>query len=313
MSKSLPKEVAVLGDPHLGRKFKTGVPLHRVGEREAWVWQEFERQLHEHNGSLHINMGDLFDKYIVAPETVIRAAEIYLAAAKRLSSCTFVILEGNHDVSKDSTKSSSFDLFALLVADHDRIIVVRNVPVVINGFGFVPYHPFQPTAELVAMLPDDLEAVFGHWDIQDWGGDNVIPTELLADKGITLAVSGHDHLARQEKRHGVDIIVTGSMQPFTHAEDATGEFYRTVTLEQLTEIEDPRMLNLRVLLKEGESLPDDLDCLSLTAKRITDEDDKLEVDTSEFESLDLRVMLAGVLDQFQCKDVLLTKFEETSE
>ena len=37
--------VNTIGDPHLGRSFKTGVPLHRLGDREAMVWKEFERQL----------------------------------------------------------------------------------------------------------------------------------------------------------------------------------------------------------------------------------------------------------------------------
>lgn len=316
MSLSLPENVAVLGDPHLGRKFKTGVPLHRMGDREETVWAQFEDTLKGNfsdKADIHVNMGDLFDKFVVAPEVVLEAARIYKEAACLLEGVIFVILEGNHDVSKDSARRSSFDIFAELVAGVDNIMVVRKAPLVLEGqFGFVPYHPFKPTVELVAELPDGLEAVFGHWDIQDWGGDNVIPTQLLAEKQIPLAISGHDHLARTERRHGVDIIVTGSMQPYTHAEDPTGQFYRTVTLEELEGL-DTSDLNLRILLKEGESLPEDVDCLSITAKRVTDPDEKIEVDTSEFESLDLADMLSIALDGLSCREELLMKFKEGEE
>jgi predicted phosphodiesterase len=304
----LPEQVAVLGDPHLGRKFKTGVPLHRVGEREEMVWAQFEDTLKGNFSDeihFHVNMGDLFDKFVVAPEVVLRAAQIYQEATSLIEGVIFVILEGNHDVSKDSARKSSFDLFARLVAHDPMIKVVRKEPWACGGFGFVPYHPFRPTEELVADLPDGLTAVFGHWDIQDWGGTNVIPTKLLAEKQIPLAVSGHDHVARKERRDGVDIIVTGSMQPYTHAEDKIGEWYVTTSLPIE---EDMTNKNVRVLLKEGETLPTDLECLSITAKRVTDEDEKVEVDTAEFESLDLGHMLFTVLQDLSIKDELMEAF-----
>ncbi|MDB2578953.1 metallophosphoesterase [Tateyamaria sp.] len=307
---SLPDDVTVMGDPHLGRKFKTGVPLHRVGDREAAQWAQFEHELMSCETPYHVNMGDLFDKFVVAPEVVLKAAEIYKHAAADHPNTMYFILEGNHDRAKDSSKASSFDLFAQLVAGIWNIFVVSDGVVNWeNRFGFVPYHPFRPTSELVEELPGGLDAIFGHWDIQDWGGDNVIPTKLMKQKKVKLAVSGHDHLAREERRDGVPIIVTGSMQPYTHAEDDTGEFYKTVTLEQLAEI-DATNLNVRVLLKEGESLPAELDCLSLTAKRITNEDDKIEVDTSDFDSLDLGQMLARALEGLSIADTLMEAFND---
>lgn len=308
MSK-LPPNVTVLGDPHLGRQFKTGVPLHRIGDREKSVWHDFEQSLMSAEPvGIHVNMGDLFDKFVVTPEVVLRAAEIYIRAARRVENTLFVVIEGNHDRSKDSSKQSSFDIFAALVSHQGNIMVVQEEPWIIGNLGFVPYHPFVSAEELVRQLPDNLNAVFGHWDIVDYGGHNVIPTKLIRDMGIPLAVSGHDHLARTERRHDVDIIVTGSMQPYTHAEDNTGELYWTGSIEDLEEI-DPTDKNIRILLREGESLPVDLNCLSLTAKRITDEDEKLEVDTSEFESLDLPVMLKSALSDLSICDEVMSRFE----
>lgn len=293
-----------MGDPHLGRRFKTGVPLHRMGEREELVWRDFRHGIETATSKFHICMGDLFDKAIVPPEVVIRAAQIYAAGNP---STTYIILRGNHDASKDATKKSSFDLFKLLVKPMNNILVVEET-VVSGKVGFIPYDPFLTASEQVLALPDDLDLVFMHHDYQDWGGDYVIPTQLLADKGITQVVNGHDHLARVEKRHGVTVTLTGSLQPFTHAEDDTGEWYVTTSLACLPEI-DVRNKNVRILLSEGESLPAEMDCLSITAKRVTEDEEGLEVDTSEFESLDLKDLLAKALGDLSIKDQLMEVFQ----
>lgn len=303
----LPENVAILGDPHLGRKFKTGVPLHRMGDRERMQWADFEHQvMNPGRVRWHVNMGDLFDKFVVAPEIVLRAARIYERAAAAHLDVGFIVIRGNHDVSRDTAKKSSFDLFTMLVAHIPNITVIDEVAE-IDGFGFVPYDAFIPVADQVAQLSNGLEAVFMHHDFADWGGDHVIPTAALAEKDISLVIDGHDHLRRTEKRHGVTVEIVGSMQPFTHAEDPDGGLYITCHLEELPD--DCSDVNVRVLLREGETLPDDVDCLSLTAKRVTNEDETLEVDTSEFESLSLGQMLADALDGLSIKDQLMEAFE----
>lgn len=293
-----------MGDPHLGRHFKTGVPLHRKGEREEMVWADFQQGIEGATPGIHVCMGDLFDKAVVAPEVVIRAAQIYRNGNPKT---TYFILRGNHDASKDTRRKSSFDLFKLLVADLPNVIVVEET-VVQGQMAFIPYDPFLTAEDQVAELPECVDLVFMHHDYQDWGGDYVIPTQSLFAQGITRVVNGHDHLARVETRHGVTVTMTGSLQPFTHAEDPAGDWYVTVTLAELAEM-DVTNKNVRVLLSEGETLPADLDCLSLTAKRVTEDEEGLEVDTSEFESLDLKDLLANALGDLSIKDQLMEVFQ----
>ena len=52
----------LIGDPHLGRVFKTGVPTHRIGERETDVTLDFTQQVSSSDNTPIIVMGDLFDK-----------------------------------------------------------------------------------------------------------------------------------------------------------------------------------------------------------------------------------------------------------
>jgi hypothetical protein len=85
-------------------------------------------------------------------------------------------------------------------------------------------------------------------------------------------VTGHWHLEGDYVVDGIDVSCTGSLEPYTHAEDPNGEIYVSLTLEQL-EARDPAELRdkaVRVFLREGEELPIGLDCLQLTGKRISE-------------------------------------------
>lgn len=295
-----------LGDPHLGRKFETGVPLHRKGEREHMQRQKFIDAVMNTKADVYVIMGDLFDKFIVPPEVVLFAAGTLMQAAEQ-NSTIYVILRGNHDVSRNRDKASSWDLFCALVDQHPMIWAVDDVPAQMENMLFVPYDPFNYD-HLEEYLNDEIDTVFSHFDIVDFGGHNVLPSKLFADRGVKLVVNGHDHLARVERLHGVEVIVTGSMEPYTHAEDKTGDLYVTVTLAELANM-DVSQKNVRVLLNPGETLPNDLDCLSLVAKRVTS-DETATVDTTEFDSLDLDDMLALSLDGLTVKDSVLSFFKD---
>jgi DNA repair exonuclease SbcCD nuclease subunit len=209
----------------------------------------------------------------------------------------FYILRGNHDASRNSQNRTSFDLFEAIVSSEENIVCLTE-PLLVHDdrIGLCPYSVFGTAEEFLQEILSvgTPELVVGHWDIA-FGADNLIPTQLMQEADITYAVTGHDHLRRREKRHGVEIEVYGSMQPYSHSEDATGEWYVTVTLEEALN-GDFKNKNVRVLLKDGEILPTDIECLSIVGKRITT-DEKIEVDTSEFESFNMAEALAEAIPE----------------
>lgn len=303
-------EVAILGDPHLGRRFVNGVPLHRRGEREKMQEEAFKKSLNDVNGcDLHVCMGDLFNAFVVPPEVVLFAAEEYRLAAERNPNVTFVVLMGNHDGSRDATKRSSFDLFAEIVDGIENIAVVRDGADVFirNGLrlAFFPWHPFKTSREIVAELPvgGPFDAVFGHWDIESFGDQevhNILPYDELSE--ITkLVVTGHVHKPQTFERGDLKVVVTGSMMPYAHGED-DGEMFVTLTLKEALERDDLKDKCVRILLAEGEELPD-IDCLQLTSKRVvTQEAENLEVEIEDFnfKNLFFEVMAdEGVKDDIQ--------------
>lgn len=298
------KDLVLLGDPHLGRRFKTGVPLHRTGDREAMVWADFEASLRT-PCQTHICMGDIFDKSVVPISVVLRAADIYIEQARHRPGNKFIVIRGNHDVSRDVELRTSFDLFKRLVSVCDNIKVVDQVEVEDN-VGFVPYCPFTPVADQIEQLPDGLDCVFMHHDYVDFGGAHVIPTKLLASKRIMKVVNGHDHIARVETRHGVEVTMTGSMQPYSHAEDPEERLYITTTLDRLGDV---RSMNVRLILRDGEVAPEDLDCLSLIIQREQSVD---EVQQMDIDTLDVPVALAQALEGLSIKNTLLERFHDHS-
>lgn len=294
----------ILGDPHLGRRFITGVPLHRRGEREMKQRLQFEDSLYSGTGD-HICLGDLFDSFTVPNSVVLSTAFAYIQAATSQRKRRFFIIEGNHDVSRDTGKTSSFDVFKALVSHIENIVVVSEAAVVDQGRAFFPYHPFKTAKEIVEEVAHlDYDVAYGHWDVVDFGGSNVVPVEALRCDWI---VTGHDHVRRSLTRGGSTIRVWGSMQPYSHAEDPDDQMYVTLDLEELDEL-DLTDMNVRLRLRPGEEPPTDLDCLSLTFLRVA-EDAAEVVDMSEFESVDIEQQLAKALPD-SVREELLTIYRE---
>jgi len=286
-------EVTWTGDPHLGRRFRTGVPLHRIGDREKMQWEQFEREITGAKSDVHVCMGDIFDSFVVPPEVVLRVAEIYRRAN---TDTVHVLIRGNHDVSRNTDRASSFDLLRELIGDH--VLVVDREPVVHENLGFVPYDPFEAQP-----VPEGVDAVFGHWDVVDFGSHNVIP---VGD--VPLMITGHDHTPRELERNGVRIIVTGSMQPYSHGEDPEHKLYITLPLDEIGQ-HDLTNMNVRLLLREGEAIPEDLDCLSVTAIRVGDDQEEVEA-LEDFEALNLDQLLKQALEDNPVADKVMEFFME---
>lgn len=292
-------KVNLCGDVHLGKSFRTNVPLHRIGDREAMVWMEFERQLSE-PADLTIVMGDLFDKFVVPPEVVIRCYERLICNER--STQPIYILRGNHDASRDTAKKSSFELLSLLLeSDEDcNVYTVPDLTVIGDLLlcGWQPYVSANDT--LGTLIVPRFKVAFGHWDITQHGEDthNLIPLERLAELGVTKVFTGHIHKADSFKRNGLAVTVVGSMQPYAHGEEPAGsELYMTLEGSEAADmlIADPEVFantNIRLLMAPGEEWTSEFNCLSRTFKRTTDVEDGGEpTQQVEYETFDLKTLL----------------------
>lgn len=265
--------IETLGDPHLGRSFVHGVPLHRRGDREELVWAQFEQSLNSTTADVHVCMGDLFDKAYVSYDVIVRAALAYIKAANDKPETKFVILKGNHDWVRDLDKSSAFDLFTHIVDHIQNIFVVAQRWQYMEKLAFFAWHPTIFAADNV--FTSGATIAFGHWDVESFGGngENLIPTKQLAEAGFTTAYTGHIHLADQFTRDDVDVTVVGSMQPYAHGEESDTDLYVTLTKDEIDDTLHNRCV--RIVLQPGEILDQEVDCLQLTIKKLDGIDDNM--------------------------------------
>lgn len=297
MPTTLLDKMTLLGDPHLGRKFLTGVPLERRGEREASVWQDFAQSL-DTDRKIHVCLGDLFDGFVVPPEVVIKAAHLYVCAATEHPDTQYFILRGNHDASRDADKASSFDLFTLLVEGQPNIKVVLDRPLVFSTedyeeLVFVPWHPFKTPEQLVAETfwqegeetEGFCDVLFAHWDVDMPTDPNYLPLEILK-KRTSLVVTGHVHTPSVRKFGDLTVVVQGSMQPYSHAEDPGGRLYVTTTVaDALINKDLYKNKAVRLVLKDDEEIPQELLSAfrALTVKDTTPVVTNIEVKTEDFD------------------------------
>ena len=319
--------LTVLGDTHLGKRFITGVPLHRRGDREAMVWEQFQDSLINCATALHVQTGDLFDQFAVPEALLLAVANTYREAAAKNDNTIYVLYRGNHDASRDTDKASSFDVLHDLLEDVQNVHVLREVSsFVAHGkvYGFIPWHPFKSAEELAVELVaygHQYVAVFGHFEVDSFGGHdfNLVPTKTLS--AVTkLIYTGHIHTPTEFERDGVRVVVVGSMQPYSHGEDPENHWYETVAFDDLTKALSNGVgwvdLNLRVIIRPGEVVPE-IDCLSLITKPYTeklmddDEPDNMEVNFAEF---NMHTLFVGCLNhsgvRLPIAEKILAKYEE---
>lgn len=295
-------KIDILGDPHLGRTFLHGVPLHRRGDREEMMWEDFEKSVLDPKGSIHVCMGDLFDKPIVPFSVIVRAAQTYMEAPKDVE---YIILRGNHDASRDLQNPSAFDVFSMIVEGHKNIHVVKDY-YELENMQFYGWQPLGNASDYVKSAKG-VDTAFGHWDLIGTT-HNLIPTTELAAVGITTVYNGHIHKRETLTRDGLTINVVGSMQPYAHGE---GDLYVTVSLTDL--LADPdkyKNMCVRVDLKEGEVLDTDVDCLQLVISR---PEVGSSIEPVQMATFDLTVLFNKAFDELEVdpeiRELVLKEFE----
>jgi len=291
-----------IGDTHLGRVFKNDVPLDRRGDYEQHQYEKLQELLwaepkitnSEVKGRyVKAQVGDWFDKPVVALNVIQQSVDLLEQYAKEHEHKeNFFILSGNHDDAKNVTDTTAWDLLASTLRSsvynlHDTVTFVKDYEVYKYANGeeilFIGWNiATNACAALLGALEKghkSITTVVCHLDKISYGNDeNVIPYEFFASHGIKLVVSGHEHKPYHFHDSGMEIIGTGSLLPFSHAEDDGEEIY--VTLHSINEYEDYLIDN---------------DVTDKHIRLILDEDDQKRVDElNNVQSLSLKIVKKGV-------------------
>jgi DNA repair exonuclease SbcCD nuclease subunit len=247
----------LIGDTHFGKKFKTGVPLNRRGDIEELFYDKFQREL-QSDAELVVQLGDLFDSPIVDLNTIMRVYLIIKTIAEKNPMKRFIYIRGNHDSSRDKAQASAFNILENMLIGVVNVRFVTDVYRMENkvfiGWDYFREDTLREVFNKVELKDDDV--IFGHFEEP--------LNEALIDIPNTV-YSGHIH-----KKHSVgNVHFVGSLLPLAFGEESDSYMMETVTLDELLNKnpEEIQHKRIRVILKEGEQLPDNVDCLQLIAKK----------------------------------------------
>ena len=292
------ENVSVITDTHFGRTFKEGVSLDRRGEYEAKILDDFGEFLLNPQRNLVIHAGDLFDTPEVSCEVLLNVYNKIRTAAFENPLVCYYFIAGNHDLNKDDSKNEhcSFRLLQILLKTERNVeFVFENSLVRRNNIVFDLF-PWNYKNEEFKVSPE-ANYVIGHFN-------DPVPEAIANFKGIKL--SGHFH-----KRHltADGTFFVGSFYPIAFGEESDDSEMITLTLNQYENMNNEELKNkrVRILLKEGETLPVEHDCLQLIGKKVSEEKD-INLEVTECEDCDFKQMFFECLKDCNLRDELWTAY-----
>lgn len=288
--------IRVIGDPHIGKSFKQGVPKDILGKREQMSLDLLKELLHS-NVNYIIIVGDLFDKFQVDVTTFYKVLMLLEEASKNNPNTKFIFLNGNHDLSKESEKISSFQLLQNYIDRHQdisniRVILSKQEEPILKlsdegiALGLFHYNPFMSIDE--EYTDDELQIdsvlypikiAFGHWETIDFNSDvfinRQVPIKVL--KYFDYVVTGHEHRPKVTITNNVPILTVGSMLPYAFSEQLDVEEhvnYYTLSIQDINKVLEHDInyfenTCVRILIAKDstEDVPE-FKCLSKTFKNI---------------------------------------------
>lgn len=339
--------IQTIGDTHLGRVFKNDVPLDRRGEYEETQWNTLLNLLAstptvydplglevklDRSNFIRTQVGDWFDKPNVALAAVLRSSTMLKTYAEHHSTqgpknIPLAILSGNHDDAKNLSDVTSWDMLrhvfdTLTWATRNTIIhFVKDAYIhTFDNGEQVLFIGWNITDSAIDCLMSALDAdyqhittVVCHLDKISYGNDdNVIPYDFFASKGIKMVVSGHEHKPYHFFEQGMEVIGTGSLLPFSHAEDDGEEIY--VTLNSIAEFKayskdtDISHKHIRLILDEAdqELIPTLGDVTSLSLKIV-----KRGVDLNVLDDIDGHEINQVSIDAYDAQHIWKRAVVET--
>lgn len=320
-------KIGIIGDVHIGKSFRTGVPKDRLGERESIVLNQLTDLLNR-PVDFTVLVGDLFDKIRVSNNDLYQLINIVERACKANTSVQYVILNGNHDMPKEVNRISSFQLFEkyfelspldnlLIISDGnlEKDIVIKNNTLLY----FSHYNPFIGLDEEVGQELSDIDytkyknkIAFGHWETTDFGSDVFIDRDIpkCVLDNFDLVITGHEHKPKLSKiknvfKSVIPIYTVGSMQPYAFGEELSHEtLYISLKVDKFNKLysKDNNYFinsNVRLLLSEDDEIPDSFNCLSRTFKNLinkVEQNAEIEIDSSNTSPISFQKSFLDLID-----------------
>lgn len=216
--------LTVISDTHLGVKRQSGTTPSSAEELTQFMRQKFSELLKEADGGDLLINGDLFDRFDVDKETEYFVFRELADWVKRNPGNKLLLSAGNHDLSRVSTATSSFDNLCNYLEMFGWAVCVNGYVHISTGqYAIVPHFANQELFDeaLEFALDEDVKYVFVHANFNNGFAAQAdhslnVSEEMaqrFADKGMTL-IFGHEH----QKRHLPGVRIVGNQIPSSIAD-----------------------------------------------------------------------------------------------
>jgi DNA repair exonuclease SbcCD nuclease subunit len=209
----------LINDTHLGVSRTAGTTPKSQAALREWQFEQFESLLNTAQGQLIIN-GDLFDTFNVDNAALLRTFQLLEAWCTSSGNRRLVLVAGNHDLSKDSGKLSSFHLLGSLLPQHKTRVVLE--PAMLDGDIYViPHLPNQDLFDVALLnVPSSSKLLLVHCNYDNRFAQQADHSlDLSREQALRMPcpiIFGHEHQQRRELDGKV--LVVGNQIPTSVAD-----------------------------------------------------------------------------------------------
>lgn len=209
--------LTIINDTHLGVRRSAGTTKESQAALSGFILDKFDDLLTLADGGNLLINGDLFDRFEVDKLTEFEAFRMLVQWLRRNQSCRLFLAAGNHDLSRDSSRRSSFDNLCQYLRSFApaQVVVINGGFYQIGDWAVIPHMANQELfdAELEKALNNDIKHLFLHCNYdnnfaaQTDHSLNVSAEQAqrFAERGITLVLA-HEH----NKRRVGNVVIVGN-------------------------------------------------------------------------------------------------------
>lgn len=209
--------LTIINDTHLGVRRSAGTTKESQYALSQYILGAFSNLLELVNGGDLLINGDLFDRFEVDKLTEFETFRMLMSWLRENPTQHLFLAAGNHDLSRDSSRRSSFDNLCRYLQSFApaQVVVINGGFRKIDGWAVIPHMANQELfdAELETVLGLDIKYLFlhcnydNHFAAQADHSLNLSAEQALkfAERGITLVLA-HEH----NKRRIGNVVIVGN-------------------------------------------------------------------------------------------------------
>lgn len=221
-------KLTIINDTHLGVTRTAGTTHTSASKLRSWMLRHFDSLLNQCRDSNLLINGDLFDRFEVDKGIEFCVYARLLVWLKENPRQVLFLSAGNHDLSKDSSRRSSFInlcKYLSISGCQERVRTMEEgVNLITDGVGVIPHVSNQELLEAnleAALQIEDLHTLFLHCNFDNhFAAQTDHSLNLSAEraqqfdeKGVQL-VLGHEH----HGRHLGNVRIIGNQIPSSVAD-----------------------------------------------------------------------------------------------